>query len=464
MSNASWVQRDLKHVWHPCTQMHDHESLPLIPVAQAQGLWLSDFDGHRYMDAISSWWVNIFGHNHPRLNLALETQLKSLGHIMLAGFTHRPIVELSERLVNLAPHGLTRCFYADNGASAIEVALKMSMHAWHNLGFPEKHRFVALQNSYHGETLGALSVTDIPLFSSTYASLLTPQWRVPSPDCSHLPASAWEAHSLQCFAAMEALLSQEHLNISAVILEPLVQGAAGMRMYHPIYLQRLREACDRYHIHLIADEIAVGFGRTGTMFACEQAAIRPDFLCLSKALTAGYLPMSVVLTTDDIYRCFYERYDSLKGFMHSHSYTGNALAAAVALASLDIFEEQKVLEQNQTKAGWIAQAAIPLAQQPHVARLRQCGMILAFDLVNEEGLPYDWRERRGLALHQAALHRGVLLRPIGSTVYIMPPYIIQQDDIQHLFTVLQESVEACTLAPSSGLGHAGAPDTQVALP
>ncbi|NNM50738.1 MAG: adenosylmethionine--8-amino-7-oxononanoate transaminase, partial [Pseudomonadales bacterium] len=436
MSNATWMQRDLQHVWHPCTQMHDHEELPLIPIAKAQGLWLTDFNGHRYMDAISSWWVNIFGHSHPRLNAALETQLKSLGHIMLAGFTHQPIIELSERLVALAPKGLTRCFYADNGASAIEVALKMSMHAWHNQGFPEKNRFVALENSYHGETLGALSVTDIPLFSSTYASLLMPQWRAPSPDCSHLPSADWEAHSLQCFAAMEDLLSREHMNISAVILEPLVQGAAGMRMYHPIYLQCLREACDRYHIHMIADEIAVGFGRTGSMFACEQAAICPDFLCLSKALTAGYLPMSVVMTHDGIYRCFYDRYESLKGFMHSHSYTGNALAAAVALASLDIFEDEQVLAINRTKATWITQAAVPLAQQNHVARLRQCGMILAFDLVNHEGLSYDWRERRGLALHLAALQRGVLVRPIGSTVYIIPPHITHQPDITQILTVM----------------------------
>lgn len=461
MDNQAWMRRDLAHLWHPCTQMKDHERLPLIPVAKAQGIWLEDFSGQRYLDAISSWWVNIFGHCNARINAALVDQLQTLEHVILAGFTHQPIIELSEQLIALAPPGLARCFYADNGASCIEVALKMSLHYWHNLGAPEKTRFVSLQNGYHGETAGALAVTDIPLFSSTYAPLLTSQWRVPSPDCSLLPADTWEAHSRAQFIAMETLLHEKHREICAVIVEPLVQGAAGMRMYHPVYLQLLREACDRYQVHFIADEIAVGFGRTGTLFACEQASITPDFLCLSKALTAGYLPMSVVLTRENIYQAFYDQYETLKGFLHSHSYTGNALAARAALASLALFSENAVIENNRRLAAKMASCAQPLANHPHIAGLRQTGMILAMDLVQDktDAIPYDWRERRGLRVYEAALQQGVLLRPIGNCVYVMPPYVIEKSDIEFLFAVLIDAID-CATREAGG----SSTDNSIALP
>ena len=459
MPNAEWMRRDLAHVWHPCTQMHDHEQLPLIPIRSARGLWLHDFEGHRYLDAVSSWWVNIFGHGHPYIDAQIKAQLDELAHIMIAGFTHAPLVELSERLVARAPAGLTRCFYADNGASAIEVALKMSQHAWRHQGRPEKHRFLSLRHAYHGETLGALGVTDIPLFSSTYAPLLHQALHVAGPDCRGLPPEQWQEHSRQAFAAMEEALCEHADELAAVIVEPLVQGAAGMLMYHPIYLSLLREACDRHGVHLICDEIAVGFGRTGTFFACEQAQISPDFLCLSKALTAGYLPMSVVMVQDALYALFYDRFETLKGFLHSHSYTGNALAARAALASLDLFDQLDVLAGNQRRAARMAEHGRHLATRPHVAHLRQTGMILAFDLVDAQGQPYDWRERRGLLLHRAAREREVLLRPIGNTVYIMPPYIIEDADIDLIFAVLEESV-AIASAADAGPGH----DTSIALP
>lgn len=459
--NHELMQRDLRHVWHPCTQMQDHERLPIVPIQRGEGVWLHDFDGKRYLDAVSSWWVNLFGHANPRINTALKQQLDTLEHVILAGFTHEPIVELSERLVALAPPGLTRCFYGDNGSAATEIALKMSLHFWRNTGKPEKTRFICLENGYHGETLGSLSVTDIPLFSATYAPLLKEHLRAPSPDCSRREdGESWENFSRRQFAAMEALLEKNHREVCAVILEPLVQGAAGMKMYHPVYLSLLRDACDRYGVHLIADEIAVGFGRTGTMFACEQAGITPDFLCLSKGLTAGYLPMSVVMTTDAVYDAFYDSYESLRGFLHSHSYTGNALAVRAALASLDIFKSDKVLEKNRVLAAEMAKALAPLQDHPHVLEIRQTGMIAAVELVQNKAsrTPFDWRERRGLAIFQQALAEGILLRPIGNVVYFMPPYVITPDEIRFMVEVAAGAIDKATRQAGTGA------DDSVALP
>ncbi|HEX5360034.1 MAG TPA: adenosylmethionine--8-amino-7-oxononanoate transaminase [Fluviicoccus sp.] len=451
MSFPSLMQRDLAVLWHPCTQMHDHETLPVIPIARAAGVWLTDTEGKRYIDAISSWWVNIWGHANPHINAALKQQLDTLEHVILAGFTHEPIVSLSEKLVALAPPGLSRCFYADNGSAAIEVALKMSMHCWRNRGETAKTRFVALSGSYHGETLGALSVTDIPLFSDTYAPLLTPQLRVPSPDWTQAPDGVTpEQFARRQFVVLEDLLKARHAEISAVIVEPLVQGAAGMRMYHPVYLQLLREACTRYGVHLIADEIAVGFGRTGSFFACEQAGITPDFLCLSKALTAGYLPMSVVLTTDDVYQTFYHRYESLKGFLHSHSFTGNPLAARAALASLELFALDPQRRQQAALAQVMAEELAPLHGHAHIRHVRQTGLIGAFDMVQTGGLPFDWRERRGLKVFEAALRQGVLLRPIGNTVYFMPPYVMTADELRHVIRTAIDAVGEACAAPAHG--------------
>ncbi|MCC2637749.1 MAG: bioA [Moraxellaceae bacterium] len=447
MNNHDWMQRDLKHVWHPCTQMQDHETLPIVPIQRGEGVWLHDFEGKRYLDAVSSWWVNLFGHANPRINAALKQQLDTLEHVILAGFTHAPVIELSEKLVALAPPGLTRCFYGDNGSAATEIALKMSLHFWRNTGKPEKTRFICLESGYHGETLGSLSVTDIPLFSATYAPLLKEHLRAPSPDCSRrAEGESWESHSRRQFQHMEQLLEQHHHEVCAVIVEPLVQGAAGMKMYHPIYLTLLREACDRFGVHLIADEIAVGFGRTGTLFACEQAGITPDFLCLSKGLTAGYLPMSVVMTTEAVYEAFYDRYETLKGFLHSHSYTGNALATRAALASLEIFESDNVLANNRVLAQVMADALAPLADHPNVLEVRQTGMIAAVEFVQDKSTrtPFDWRERRGLQLFEHALGKGVLLRPIGNVLYFIPPYVITPDEIRFMVATAAEALDHAT--------------------
>jgi adenosylmethionine-8-amino-7-oxononanoate aminotransferase len=445
--NQEIARRDLGVVWHPCTQMKDHERLPLVPIERGEGAWLYDFDGRRYLDAISSWWVNLFGHANPRINSAVRAQLDRLEHVILAGFTHEPVLRLSERLTTLLPEGLSRCFYADSGSAAVEVAVKMSFHYWLNRGQPGKKRFITLGNSYHGETLGALAVGDVELYKQVYQPLLMNVITVPSPDCYlRETGESWEAHSRRMFEHMERTLAEHAQETAAVIVEPLVQCAGGMRMYHPIYLSLLREACDRHGVHLIADEIAVGFGRTGTMFACQQAGMRPDFICLSKGLTGGYLPLSVVVTTEDVFGAFYDDYTKLSAFLHSHSYTGNPLACAAALATLDIFEADGVIASNQALAARMTTAAASLAEHPNVSEIRQTGMILAIELVSDRrtGTPFDWRERRGLKLYEYALSRGVLLRPLGHVVYWMPPYILDHEQLGLLADVTARGIDvAC---------------------
>jgi adenosylmethionine-8-amino-7-oxononanoate aminotransferase len=446
MINESLVRRDLSRIWHPCTQMKDHESLPMIPIRRAEGVWLEDFDGNRYLDAISSWWVNLFGHANPRINQAVKDQLDQLEHTLLAGLTHEPVIELSERLVSIAPEGLTHCFYADNGSSAIEVALKMSFHFWRNSGQSHKTRFINLANSYHGETLGALSLSDASLFRETYKPLLFDTVTVPSPDCSaKAQGESCADYSRRMFAYMDETLVRYGDEVCAVIIEPLVQCAGGMRMYDPVYLTLLREACDRHNVHLIADEIAVGFGRTGSMFACEQATISPDFLCLAKGLTGGYLPLSVVLTSNTVFEAFYDDYEKLTAFLHSHSYTGNPLGCAAALATLKIFEEDDVIARNGLLAQEMALASEPLKCHPHV-EVRQAGMIMAMEMVKqkEDKIPFPWQERRGLQVYRYGLRHGALLRPLGNVIYFMPPYIITPEQIHDLARIAAQGIQLAT--------------------
>jgi adenosylmethionine-8-amino-7-oxononanoate aminotransferase len=423
--NGLLLKRSLAAVWHPCTQMKHHESLPLVPVARGEGCWLYDFDGRRYLDAISSWWVNLFGHCNPRINAAVTDQLGRLEHVLLAGCSHEPAVALSERLARATGGALGHCFYASDGASAVEIALKMSFHYWRNAGRPAKTGFVSLAGSYHGETLGALAVTDVALFKDTYAPLVMKSRQVASPDwrLAEKGESARD-YAVRCAQALERHLERHHGETAALIVEPLVQGASGMAMHDAEYLRRARALCDRYEVHLIADEIMTGFGRTGSFFAHQQAGIAPDFLLLSKGITGGYLPLSAVLTRDAIYQAFYDD-DVARGFLHSHSYTGNALACRAALATLDIFEEDRVIEANRARSIQIAAAARPIAQHPRVRHFRSTGMILAFDVdTTDAGFA-----RRFFA---SALERELLLRPLGNTVYFMPPYVIGPDEIELL--------------------------------
>ena len=446
MNNADLAARDLNVLWHPCTQMHDHELFPPIAIRRGAGVWLEDYDGKRYLDAISSWWVNLFGHAHPVINAAITRQLQDLEHVMLAGFTHEPAVRLSERLIDLAPPGLGHCFYASDGSSTVDTALKMSFHYWRQQG-ETRTRFITLANSYHGETLGALAVGDVPLYKTTYEPLLLKSITVPSPDSYWRETGETEAGcATRVFAAMEATLAKHAGDTCAVIVEPLVQAAGGMRMYDPVYLKLLREACTRHNVHLIADEIAVGFGRTGTLFACEQASITPDFLLLGKGLTGGYLPLSVCLTTDKVYQAFYADYSAQRAFLHSHSYSGNALACAAANATLDLFEAGGVLQRNRALAQHMQHAAAALADHPHVAEVRQRGMILAIEMVKNKMTrePWPWQERRGLRVYQHALSAGAVLRPLGNVIYFMPPYVIREAEIDLLVTIARDGItQAC---------------------
>ncbi|MDY7579106.1 adenosylmethionine--8-amino-7-oxononanoate transaminase [Herbaspirillum sp. RTI4] len=427
---ADLVSRSLHSVWHPCTQMQHHETTPLIAVSHGRGAWLHDTDGKRYLDAISSWWVNLFGHANPRINAALKDQLDRLEHAMLAGFTHEPVVALSEQLSALTGNVLGHCFYASDGASAVEIALKMSFHAWRNAGQSEKQEFVCLQGAYHGETIGALAVTDVALFRDAYGPLLRAVHVVPSPDARLAGAGESAADVAHRAAdALELLFQQREGKIAALIVEPLVQCATGMAMHDPVYLQRVRVLCDRYQVHLIADEIAVGCGRTGTFFACEQAAIWPDFLCLSKGISGGYLPLSLVMTRSEIYQQFYDA-DVRRGFLHSHSYTGNPLACRAALATLAIFEQDQTLTANRRLAARLTAALQPLKDDARVRHFRQCGMIWAFDAVLEaDSAAAAGFSRRFFA---EALKQELLLRPIGRTVYLMPPYILDDAEVDLL--------------------------------
>lgn len=427
MKNSELLRRSLAAVWHPCTQMKQHAGgeLPMIPVARGEGAWLYDFDGRRYLDAISSWWVNLFGHANPRINAALREQLDELEHVILAGFTHRPVVELSERLSALTGGTLGHCFFASDGASATEIALKMSFHSWRNRGFEKKQGFLCLEGGYHGETVGALAVTDVAIFKDAYAPLVRAAATVPSPDARKARDGETPADVARRTAAeLERYLAEHHETLAAFIVEPLIQCASGMVMYDPEYLRLARALCDRYQVHLICDEIAVGCGRTGSFFAHEQAGIRPDFLCLSKGISGGYLPLSIVLTTDAIYEAFYDD-ATARGFLHSHSYTGNALACCAALATLDIFAADRVLVENQARAVKLAAMLAPLAERPYVRNIRQRGMIAAFD-VDTADAGFSRR------FYRAALDRETLLRPIGTTVYVMPPYIVDDEEIAHL--------------------------------
>jgi adenosylmethionine-8-amino-7-oxononanoate aminotransferase len=418
--------------------MQHHETVPLVAVKRGQGAWLYDGDNRRYLDAISSWWVNLFGHANPRINAALKDQLDTLEHAMLAGFTHEPVVELSEKLAALTHGVLGHCFYASDGASAVEIALKMSFHSWRNQGLPNKQEFVCLKGGYHGETVGALAVTDVAIFRDAYDALLKPTHCLMSPDARlALDGESAEDQARRAAHALEVLLQERAAHISAVIVEPLVQCATGMAMHSPLYLQLVRALCDTYNVHLIADEIAVGCGRTGTFFACEQAGIWPDFVCLSKGISGGYLPLSLVMTRDSIYQTFYS--DSVaRAFLHSHSYTGNPLACRAALATLAIFEDDDVLARNQQRAQRMKAALAPLAQHSQVKHFRQQGMIWAFDAQVDDPAKAATFSRR---FFTTALEHELLVRPIGRTVYVMPPYILDDAEIDLLATRLHTVFE-----------------------
>ena len=426
--NSKMMQRDLEVIWHPCTQMKDHETLPLVPVKSGKGVYLYDFEGNAYIDAVSSWWVNLFGHANEAINIKIKAQLDTLEHVLLAGFTHEPAIELAHRLVDITPLELRKVFYVDNGSSAVEAALKMSYHYHLNQG-KRKALFLSLTNSYHGETIGALSVGDVSLYKETYEPLLIANMQVPVPKDQSMEAAN------EALISLEEVLKSKADEIAAFILEPLIQGAGGMHMYHPTYLIGARVLTKKYNVHLIADEIMTGFGRTGKMFACDYAEISPDFMTLSKGLTGGYLPLSVVMTSDDVYTAFYCDYNEYKAFLHSHSYTGNPLACSAALATLEIFEQNDILGENAKKSRYIKEKLEKFSLLSNVKEIRQQGMVTAIEL---EG--YSPEQRIGLKIYEYALTQGVLLRPLGQVIYFMPPYIISYEEIDKMIEVAYEGI------------------------
>ena len=437
-------QKDLKYIWHPCSQMKDYEDFPPIILARGKGAYVYDTEGKSYLDAVSSWWVNLFGHANDRINRALREQSEKLEHAIFANFSHEPAIDLAQEIVRLTPAGLNKVFFTDNGSSAVEAALKMSFHYHQQTGRAGKTKFAAITDAYHGETLGALSVGDLDLYSKIYKPLMLDTLKAAGPDCYRCACGKKrETCGAECFMAMEQLIEAHADEICAVIIEPVVQCAAGMKIYSPVYLRKLRELCTRHHIHLIADEIAVGFGRTGKMFACEHAGVSPDMMCLSKGITAGYLPLSLVVTTDEIYSAFYADYTELKAFLHSHSYTGNALACAVARESLGIFQDEDVLAQNEIKSRMLlAKVKTLFDGHPYVGEYRQLGMIGALELVADRCTKeaFDWKKRVGYGIYRIALTKGVLLRPLGNVIYFMPPYVVDEKDIDWMVQVAFDAI------------------------
>ena len=427
------VEKDLKYIWHPCSQMKDYETLPPIIVASGKGAVLTDVEGNEYLDCISSWWCNLHGHSHPALNAAIASQLEKLEHVIFANFSHAPAIELAEALVNITPKGLDKVFFSDNGSAAVEIAMKMSFHYHQLKGDVKRVRFAALTDAYHGETLGALSVSDLDLYSAIYKPMMLDVLRLPSPDCFRCKYGlSRDACDAPCFSETEAVLSEHAEELSAVLVEPMIQCAAGMKIYPAIFLEKLSQAVQALGCHLIADEIAVGFGRTGKLFACEHAGISPDFMCLSKGLTGGYMPMSVVLTRQSVYDAFYDDYSTMKAFLHSHTYSGNAMACAVALASLKLLQTEHALPLNAVKGQRLSAAVLEKAQgHPFVGEVRSLGMLTAIELVSDlsSKIGFPFEERVGYQIYKKALKKGLLLRPLGNVLYFLPPYCVTDAQI-----------------------------------
>lgn len=447
MNTQEILELDRKHIWHPCTQEKDLETLPPIPIERSEGVYLFDTDGNRYIDGVSSWWVNLLGHNNSRLNAAMQRQAEKVAHHIFAGFTHEPAVELASRLSKLVPGNPEKTFFTDNGSSAVEAALKMSFQYWQQSGYPEKTRFVSITEAYHGETIGALSVSGCSLYREIYRPILLEGFQAAGPDCFRCPYQLErDSCNAECFSEIEQIVSDNAEQICGVIIEPMVQGAAGMRIYSPVYLQKLRKLCDDHNIHYIADEIAVGFGRTGKMFANEHPGVAPDITCLSKGITGGYMPLAVVMTGQDIYQAFYDDYATMKAFLHSHSYSGNPLACALANEVLDIFADDNILDNLKDKTELIAAWKERFEDHPHVGELRQCGMIAAVEMVREKegSVPFPWQERRGVEVFKQALERGALLRPLGNVTYFMPPLTISCDELESLLEIAYECIDTVT--------------------
>jgi adenosylmethionine-8-amino-7-oxononanoate aminotransferase len=420
------VSQDRTHLWHPFTQQRDWVQEPPLVIERAEGSELIDAEGRRYIDGVSSLWCNVHGHRHPRIDAALRSQLERVAHSTMLGLSHRPGIELAGRLVGIAPPGLTRVFFSDSGSTAAEIALKMAFQFWQQRG-ERRTRFVALRNAYHGDTIGSVSVGGIDLFHSLYRPLLFDTLKAEPGDATEL----------------EALLAWNDGDVAALIMEPLVQGAAGMLLHPDGYLRAVRALCDRHGVLLILDEVATGFGRTGRMFACEHEEVAPDLLCLAKGISGGYLPLAATLVSERVYEGFLGEFHELRTFFHGHTYTGNPLACAAALASLDVFEEERTLERLQPKIALLGELLEPVATHPGVREVRQRGFMVGIELTE-----HPTELRMGHRVTVEARRRGAIIRPLGDVVVLMPPLSISDRDLLRLVAVTAEAIDAATARPA----------------
>lgn len=442
------INKDLKYIWHPFTQMKDYENDEPIIINDGKGAYVWDLKGNRYIDGISSWWVNTLGHSNSRLNRAISQQLEKIEHVLFAGFTHVPAIELAESLIKLTPPELTKVFYSDNGSTAVEVALKMAYQYWAQSGKPNKDKFIALKNSYHGDTIGAVSVGGVDLFHKIYKPLLFDIFQADSPYCYRCPVNKEkETCSFECANSIEKILIEHPEEVAGIILEPLNQAAGGMRIYPAGYLKKVRELCDKYDILFIDDEVAMGFGRTGKMFAFEHAQIVPDIMCIAKGLTAGYLPLSATIVQEKIYKAFYDDYEKLKTFYHGHSFTANPLACSVALENIKILEEESIIEMIQPKIKKLKKELKKFKDLECVGDIRQIGLIGVIELVKnkETKEPFALEERIGDKIYKECLKKGAILRPLGDIIYFMPPYVITNNDIEQLTNIAYDAINTVIL-------------------
>ncbi|MCP4652184.1 MAG: adenosylmethionine--8-amino-7-oxononanoate transaminase [Candidatus Omnitrophica bacterium] len=439
-----WIKKDLQHIWHPYTQMKDCQKFAPILISKAKGVKLYDHKNKFYYDTISSWWCNVHGHGHPKIKEAIKKQLNSLEHVLFAGFTHKPAIALADKIISLTPKNLTKVFFSDNGSTAVEVALKMSFQYWRNNGKKKKTKFVSLDRGYHGDTVGAMSVSGVDLFNKGFSALFFPSYKVPSPYCYRCPIGQKKENcNTECINSLEKLLKEKGHEICAIILEPLVMAAGGMIIYPKTYLKKAAALAKKYDVHLILDEVATGFGRTGKMFAAEHVGVKPDFMCLSKGITSGYLPLGLTLTTEKIYRAFYADYTKKKTFYHGHTYTANPLACSAAVASLEIFKEEKTLSRIGKIIPLLHKELMKMHALPFVGDVRTIGMVGAIELVKDKKkkTPFSFQERIGMQIYRQGLKRNILLRPLGNIVYLFLPLAIKENELVSILSRCHKVIE-----------------------
>lgn len=449
MDTKALQDYDRRYVWHPFTQMKEWEEDTPIVIERGEGSWLIDTDGNRWLDGVGSIWTNVHGHCRPEINEAVKAQVDRLEHATLLGLTNDRAALLAKRLVELAPSGLCKVFYSDNGSTAVEIGIKMAFQYWQHLGRPEKSRFISFRNAYHGDTIGCVSVGGIDIFHGVFRPLLFPTIQAPSPYCYRCGLSQARDCAKcgrECLAELERLMAEHAGETAGLVIEPLVQGAGGMIVQPEGFIRRVRELCDKYEVLMIADEVAVGFGRTGAMFACQREGVPPDIMALSKGITAGYLPLAATLATQKVYDVFLGEYRELKTFFHGHTFTGNPIACAAALASLDLFERDRLLESLPAKIDYLSERLQEIGELPHVGDCRQCGMIGGIELVRDKVTrePYPWEERIGIGVCREARRHGLFLRPLGNVIVVFPPLAISLEELKVLMDGIAASIRAVT--------------------